>query len=82
MSPSRRSLAGATTASPVELPGVTNDEEARAAEERIGQTARLTVHPVVATVASADAKPSKKGNPGRPRRGRLLHRGRSHRARG
>ena len=46
----------------VELPGVTNDEEAQAAEERIGQTARLSVHPVVATVASADAKPSKKGN--------------------
>ncbi|WP_036491466.1 protein translocase subunit SecD [Nocardioides sp. CF8] len=46
----------------VELPGVTNDEEAQEAEERIGQTARLTVHPVVATVASADAKPSKKGN--------------------
>ncbi|MEO7624980.1 MAG: protein translocase subunit SecD, partial [Nocardioides sp.] len=46
----------------VELPGVSNDEEAQAAEERIGQTARLSVHPVVATVASADAKPSKKGN--------------------
>lgn len=46
----------------VELPGVTNDEEAQAAEERIGQTARLSVHPVVATVATADAKPSKKGN--------------------
>lgn len=46
----------------VELPGVTNDEEAQAAEERIGKTARLSVHPVVATVASADAEPSKKGN--------------------
>ena len=46
----------------VELPGVTNDEEAQEAEERIGQTARLSVHPVVATVASADAKPSKEGN--------------------
>jgi SecD/SecF fusion protein len=46
----------------VELPGVTNDEEAQEAEERIGKTARLSVHPVVATVASADAKPSKKGN--------------------
>lgn len=46
----------------VELPGVSNDEEAQAAEERIGQTARLSVHPVVATVATADAKPSKKGN--------------------
>ena len=35
----------------VELPGVTNDEEAQAAEERIGQTAQLSVHPV----SSADA---------------------------
>ncbi len=46
----------------VELPGVTNDEEAQEAEERIGQTAQLSVHPVIGTVASADAEPSKKGN--------------------
>lgn len=46
----------------VELPGVSNDEEAQQAEERIGQTARLSVHPVVATVSGPDAKPSKKGN--------------------
>ena len=32
----------------VELPGVTNDEEAQEAEERIGQTAQLSVHPVIA----------------------------------
>lgn len=31
----------------VELPGVTNDEEAREAEERIGQTAQLTAHSVI-----------------------------------
>ena len=46
----------------VELPGVTNDEEAQEAEERIGQTAQLSVHPVIATVTSADAEPSKKDN--------------------
>jgi len=46
----------------VELPGVTSDEEAQRAEERIGQTAKLTAHAVLATPASADAKPSAKGN--------------------
>jgi SecD/SecF fusion protein len=45
----------------VELPGVTSDEEAQKAEERIGTTAKLTIHEVVAT-AQPDAKPSKKGD--------------------
>lgn len=45
----------------VELPGVTNDEEAQEAEERIGTTAKLTVHEVVAT-AQPDAEPSKQKN--------------------
>ena len=45
----------------VELPGVTSDEEAQAAEDKIGQTAKLTIHEVIAT-AQADAKPSKKDN--------------------
>jgi SecD/SecF fusion protein len=46
----------------VELPGVTNDDEAQQAEERIGQTAQLSVHPVVATATGPDAEPTKKGN--------------------
>ncbi len=46
----------------VELPGVSNDEEAQEAEERIGQTAKLSVHPVVAAAASADAEPSTEDN--------------------
>lgn len=46
----------------VELPGVTNDEEAQAAEERIGQTAKLTIHQVVASPQDPEAKPSKKAN--------------------
>ena len=45
----------------VELPGVTSDEEAQAAEEQIGQTAKLTIHEVVG-VAEPDAEPSKKDN--------------------
>ena len=45
----------------VELPGVTSDKEAQEAEDRIGTTAKLTIHEVLAT-AEADAKPSKKGN--------------------
>jgi SecD/SecF fusion protein len=45
----------------VELPGVTNDEEAQRAEERIGSTAKLTIHEVVGT-AQPDAKPAKKDN--------------------
>ncbi|WP_210649202.1 protein translocase subunit SecD [Nocardioides sp. SYSU D00065] len=45
----------------VELPGVTSDAEAQEAEERIGTTAKLTIHEVLAA-AQPDAKPSKKGN--------------------
>jgi SecD/SecF fusion protein len=45
----------------VELPGVTSDEEAQEAEERIGSTAKLTIHEVLAT-AQPDAEPSKEGN--------------------
>jgi SecD/SecF fusion protein len=45
----------------VELPGVTNDAEAQEAEDRIGTTAKLTIHEVLAT-AQPDAEPSKKGN--------------------
>ncbi|MGF9755090.1 protein translocase subunit SecD [Microvirga sp. 0TCS3.31] len=45
----------------VELPGVTNDEEAQEAEERIGSTAKLTIHEVIGT-AQPDAKPAKKAN--------------------
>ena len=45
----------------VELPGVTSDEEAQEAEERIGSTAKLTIHEVLAT-AQPEAEPSKKGN--------------------
>jgi SecD/SecF fusion protein len=45
----------------VELPGVTNDEEAQEAEERIGSTAKLTIHEVIGT-AEPDAKPAKKDN--------------------
>ena len=45
----------------VELPGVTSDEEAQRAEERIGSTAQLTIHEVVGT-AQPDAEPSKKNN--------------------
>ena len=46
----------------VELPGITDEDEAAEARERIGQTAQLTVHPVVATVADASAEPSEEGN--------------------
>ncbi|MFC7725355.1 protein translocase subunit SecD [Nocardioides sp. GCM10028917] len=45
----------------VELPGVTNDDEAQEAEERIGSTAKLTIHEVIGT-AEPDAKPAKKDN--------------------
>ena len=45
----------------VELPGVTNDEEAQEAEDRIGSTAKLTIHEVIGT-AQPDAKPAKKDN--------------------
>ncbi len=45
----------------VELPGVTSDAEAQEAEERIGTTAKLTIHEVLA-LAEPDAEPSKKAN--------------------
>ncbi|CAB4965397.1 unannotated protein [freshwater metagenome] len=45
----------------VELPGVTNDEEAQEAEESIGTTAKLTVHEVLSE-AQPDAEPSEEGN--------------------
>ena len=45
----------------VELPGVTNDDEAQEAEERIGSTAKLTIHEVIGT-AQPDAEPAKKDN--------------------
>jgi len=45
----------------VELPGVTNDEEAQEAEEQIGKTAKLTAHAVIGTVSDPEQKP-KKGN--------------------
>lgn len=45
----------------VELPGVTSDEEAQEAEERIGSTAKLTIHEVIGT-AQPDAEPAKEDN--------------------
>ena len=45
----------------VELPGVASDEEAQEAEDKIGQTAKLTIHEVLAT-AEAGAEPGKKAN--------------------
>ena len=45
----------------VELPGVTNDEEAQEAEERIGTTAKLTIHEVLSE-AQPDAEPSDEKN--------------------
>jgi SecD/SecF fusion protein len=46
----------------VELPGVNTPEERDDARDQIGQTAQLSVHPVIAAAASADAEPSKKDN--------------------
>ncbi|MGI8645194.1 MAG: protein translocase subunit SecD [Nocardioides sp.] len=43
----------------VELPDVQDPREAVAT---IGRTAQLTMHPVIATAASADAEPSEEGN--------------------
>jgi SecD/SecF fusion protein len=45
----------------VELPGVASDEEAQEAEERIGTTAKLTIHEVIAT-AQAEQEPAEEGN--------------------
>ena len=45
----------------VELPGVSSDEEAQAAEEKIGQTAKLTIHEVLGVVEPG-TEPSKKAN--------------------
>ncbi|MBS2936556.1 protein translocase subunit SecD [Nocardioides sp. J2M5] len=45
----------------VELPGVTSDKEAQDAEDKIGQTAKLTIHEVLKTT-EPDAKPDKKGD--------------------
>ena len=45
----------------VELPGVTSDEEAQEAEERIGTTAKLTIHEVLSE-AQPEAEPSDEGN--------------------
>ncbi|GAA1934122.1 protein translocase subunit SecD [Nocardioides hwasunensis] len=39
----------------VELPGVTSDEEAQQAEERIGTTAKLTIHEVLRTAQPDEA---------------------------
>lgn len=46
----------------VELPGVTNDEEAQRAEEQIGQTAKLSAHAVVAVPTGPNPKPSVPAN--------------------
>ncbi|CUR57326.1 putative protein translocase subunit SecDF [metagenome] len=46
----------------VELPGVTSDKEAQDAEDKIGTTAKLTIHEVLASAASLEAKPTKKDN--------------------
>ncbi len=46
----------------VELPGITGEQQADDARERIGQTAQLTVHPVIATAPDESTKPSKPEN--------------------
>jgi SecD/SecF fusion protein len=46
----------------VELPGITDEEQAEDARERIGQTAQLSVHPVLRVVESQDAEPRKEEN--------------------
>ncbi|WP_110240842.1 protein translocase subunit SecD [Nocardioides gilvus] len=43
----------------VELPGITDADEAA---EQLGQTAQLSVHPVIAAVDSLEAEPSEEGN--------------------
>ena len=62
MSPSRRWLRQGENRILVELPGVTNDEEAQEAEERIGQH-RQADHPRGRSAPpSRDAEPAKKDN--------------------
>jgi SecD/SecF fusion protein len=46
----------------VELPGITDEEEAQEAQDRIGQTAQLEVRPVIATVPDAETEPSQPDN--------------------
>ena len=46
----------------VELPGITDEEQAEEARQRIGQTAQLTIHPVLRAVPNEDAKPENKDN--------------------
>ncbi len=46
----------------VELPGITDERQAEEARQRIGQTAQLTVHPVLRTVPNEDAKPENEDN--------------------
>jgi hypothetical protein len=42
---------------------VANDEEAQAAEESIGRTAKLTAHEVISTDQDAQAESSEEGQP-------------------
>ncbi|MGZ5403620.1 MAG: protein translocase subunit SecD [Nocardioides sp.] len=46
----------------VELPGITDEQEAEDARAQIGQTAQLTVHPVLRTVANPEAEPRNPDN--------------------
>ncbi len=46
----------------VELPGIQDEDEANAAEQRIGQTAQLEVRPVLRTVPDQDTKPAQPDN--------------------
>lgn len=46
----------------VELPGISDEDEADRAREQIGQTAQLTVHAVVGTAPSPKAKPRQPDN--------------------
>jgi SecD/SecF fusion protein len=46
----------------VELPGITDEKQAEEARQRIGQTAQLTIHPVLRTVPNEEAKPENEDN--------------------
>jgi len=46
----------------VELPGITDEDEADAARNRIGQTAQMTVHPVIRAVPNENAEPQQEDN--------------------